>query len=430
MRASVAFLACVAIGGTGWAQERPRPSPEPLTSVLERLGSPDYKTREAAQRVLESYGPEHLAALRKALESTTSAEIRKRLGSRVQAHERNEILGPKRLTLHMVNQPLAEVVKEIVRQTGYQIQNQSGNNPKISIDAENQTFWEVLDRVCLAAGLTVYHNEGQGMVLSYNDYFTPVVVYRDTFKIVPNNFSYNKTINFGPLPRNPLNHQSRHESLSFAFTISAEPKLPIMTVGQPRILEAVDDQGRSMAPAQPPHESNYYSYSGYRTYQYGTSVNLNWVHKDSRVVKRLRVSVPVTLLAHQKPEIVVDDLPKVKKQKYTGANSEILIEEFKEPNKGQYHIKLTARNTAASAAHDYSWANSIPQRMEVFDAKGRKLFQQGYNYENSSPTHLQATFMYGTNGDATIGTPHKLVYNHWGMMQHQIDFEFKDLPLP
>jgi len=24
----------------------------------------------------------------------------------------------------------------------------------------------------------------------------------------------------------------------------------------------------------------------------------------------------------------------------------------------------------------------------------------------------------------------RLVFNHWGMLQHQVDFEFRDLPLP
>jgi hypothetical protein len=38
--------------------------------------------------------------------------------------------------------------------------------------------------------------------------------------------------------------------------------------------------------------------------------------------------------------------------------------------------------------------------------------------------------MYGTNGDANIGPPTKLIYQHWTMITHQLEFEFKQLPLP
>jgi hypothetical protein len=434
MRWLIVSVGLCALGwSTSLAQEKspPKPAPEPLEKLVERLGARDYKTREAASKALEAHGFDSLPAMRKALETATSAEVRKRLSIMVQNLERAEVLSPKRLTLKFVDQPIAEVVKEIKKQTGYPILNQSGNNPKITIEMENATFWEVMDRLCLVAGLTVHHNEPQGMVLQYNDYFTPCVSYRGPFKIVGNNFNYNKTVNFGPLPRNPANNQMRSESLTFSFTLSTEPKLPIMSVSQPKVLEAVDEKGVSMVVPQSSHESMYHSYSGYRQFQSGSSVNLQWPNKETRMVKRLRISLPVTFLASQKPEITVEDPMKVKGKKFTGPHSELQIDEVKETNnKTQFQVKLTARNTGAGAAQDYTWANSVPQRIDLLDAKGRKFFQQGYNYENSSPGHMQATFMFGTNGDATIGPPVRLVFNHWETMQHTVEFEFKDLQLP
>jgi hypothetical protein len=90
---------------------------------------------------------------------------------------------------------------------------------------------------------------------------------------------------------------------------------------------------------------------------------------------------------------------------------------------------LSVRNTAPNAAQDYTWTNSVHQRIELFDANGNKYISQGYNWENSSPSHVQATFMFGSPG-ATIGPPSKLVYNDWVLMQHQVEFEFRDLALP
>ncbi len=408
-----------------------QPAPEPLAKLVEKLGSRDYKTRESAGKAIESFGVESLPQLRKALAASTSAETRKRLSSIVQTLERTEILSPKRLTLNLVDRPVTDIVNEIKKQTGYPIQNLSGMNPRITLEMRNATFWEVMDRLCLLGGFTVYYNEGQGLVLSYNDYFTPCVAYHGPFKIVANNFSYNKTINFGPLPRNPANHQLRSESLTFSFTLHAEPKLPIMNVGQPRVLEAIDDTGASMAPTHSNQQVTYHNYGGYRTLMHGQQINLLWPNKNARLVKRLRVILPVTLLSEQKPEIVVENLLKVKNAKFTGTNTELQVLEVKETNnKTQFQVKIIARNKMPNAAQDYSWANTVPQRIEVFDAKGNKLVSHGYNYESSSQGSMQATFMFGTNGDPKIGPAAKLVFNHWATMPHDIEFEFKDLELP
>lgn len=415
------------------AQEKApaKPGAEPLERLIEKLSSRDYKTREAASHSLESFGFESLPKLRAALGVATNAEARKRLAAAVQNLERAQILSPKRLTIKLTDRPLSEAIREIKKQTGYPIFNQSGNNPNVTLDMQNATFWEVMDRLCLIGGFTTYYNDGQGLVLSYNDYFMPCVAYRGPFKVVANSFNYNKNINFGPIPRNPINHQIRNESLTFSFTLHAEPKLPIMSVGQPRVLEAVDENGVSMAPQQAAHQVYYQGYGGYKTLIHGSSVNLLWPNKDAHVVKRMRIVLPVTLLSEQRAEITIENLLKVKEQKFTGQNAELLIHEVKEiGNKTQYQVRLTARNTTPNASQDYSWANSVPQRLEVLDAKGQKLYSQGYSYENSSPSHMQATFSFATNGDSKIGPPAELVFNHWSLMSHQVEFEFKDLQLP
>jgi hypothetical protein len=128
--------------------------------------------------------------------------------------------------------------------------------------------------------------------------------------------------------------------------------------------------------------------------------------------------------------VVVEDVLRVKKGKFTGNTVELQLDEVKETNKTQYQVKMSVRNLAANAAQDYNWTNSVHQRIELLDAKGNKYYPQGYNWENSSPNHVQATFMFGNNGNATLGPPTRLVYNHWALMQHTVEFEFKNLMLP
>jgi hypothetical protein len=410
------------------------PDPEPIAKLIEKLGVRDYKTREAAGKVLETRGVEALPELRKALGAVTDAEVRRRLQGMVDKLERIQVLSPKRVTIKAKDRPVREIIADIARQTGYPMQYQGGNQT-VTVEKENVSFWEMMDYLANTAGLTMWHNEGQGMMFYNNEsQFWPFVAYEGPFKIAANNFSYNKTVNLGPMQRNPAQNQFRTESLTFQFTIHAEPKLPLMGMGQAKVIEAIDDLGNSMRPGDHGvHESSYPpNYNGYRSYQYGTSVNLNWPNKESRVVKRLRVAVPVMVLSEQKPEVVIDDILKVKKQKFTGGTVEVTIEEVKEQNnKTQYHVKMSVRNTASNAAQDYSWTNSVHQRIELRDAKGNRWHSQGYNWENSSPGHVTATFMFGNNGGAVVpGPPARLIYNHWNLMPHTIEFEFKDLQLP
>jgi hypothetical protein len=435
MRGIIAAIGICAIGAAPiWAEEKPKNAPEPIAKLVENLNSRDYKAREAASRALEARGTDSLPSLRAAMQETTSAEVRNRLQSIVQNLERIQTLSPKRVTIKMINRPVAEVIREIGRQCGYSLQYQGAANRSVTIEAENATFWEVIDQVCNTAGLVPYQND-QGMVIYANEGTWPCVCYQGPFKIVANNFSYNKTMSFGPIQRNPAQNQLRNETLSFSFTLNAEPKLPLMGVGQPKLLEAVDELGNSMKIDSNVHEAGYASaYAlnnvGYRNFQYGMSLNLRWPDKDARLVKRLRCSVPVTLLSEQKPDVAIDDVLKMKGKKFAGNSVEVQIDDVKElANKTQYHVKLSVRNTASGSAQDYTWTNSVHQRIELFDAKGNKYSPQGYNWENSSPNHVQATFMFCAPS-GTAGAPWRLVYNHWVLMQHQIEFEFKNLELP
>ena len=106
------------------------------------------------------------------------------------------------------------------------------------------------------------------------------------------------------------------------------------------------------------------------------------------------------------------------------------IAEAKEAQGKTYQIAMTARRAGKDQPHDYAWTNSLHQRVELTDAKGNKFLSHGFNWTNGTPTSVQGTFIFGDGGNAQIGKPHKLTYYGWVTTQHQIEFEFKDLPLP
>lgn len=423
--------------GTAAASGDEKPAAPPrvesgVDKLIEQLGSRNYREREAASKALEARGESALPALRQATLTNKNPEARRRLQILVANLERAIVLAPKLVTVKAQNQPIGTMVETLAKQSGYQIQYQGGNrNHPVSFDFHNRPFWEVLDRICLEGGLTVQHNEGSGFHLYQNDTIWPYVCYQGPFKLVASNFYYTRTINLGGVPRNPAQQQTRSESLQFSFSIQSEPKLPLMQVQQPKLIAALDDRGNSILFPAHSQETVYYGHNGYRTHNYSSQLQLAPPMKEARAVKLLRGTIPVTLLAGQNPEIVVTDILTVKKKKFTGTETEIQIEEVKEiNNKTQYSIKMSIRNNAKNANQDYSWTNSVHQRLELFDAKGNKYASHGYNWENSSPANVTATFMYGNNGVATLGPPARLVYNQWTMMQHQVEFEFRNLPLP
>lgn len=433
MRNHLAFAGLICLGAAvAIAADKPTPAMLPVERLIEQLGSRNYREREAASKALEARGESALEPMRKAIVTTKDPEARRRLQVLVGNLERAAILAPKRLTVKVQNQPISSVIDSIAKQTGYLIQFQGGNrNHPVSLDFQNRPFWEVMDRICLEGGLMLQYNEPASMYLYQNETIWPHVCYQGPFKMTANNFYYSRNLALGGLPRNPAQQQTRQESLQFSFNIQSELKLPMMQLHQPKVAEAVDDRGRSLMYPVNNQESVHYYNGGYRTHNYSSQVQLMPASKDARFVKRLRGMVPLTLLAAQKPDVVINDILKVKKKKFTGVEAEIQIEEVKEANnKTQYSVRMTVRNQAKNANQDYNWNSYVQQRFELTDAKGNKYYSHGHNWEHSSTGSITATFMFGTNGQAGIGPPARLVYNQWIMMPHQIEFDFRDLPLP
>ena len=425
-------LALAAVGHTA------DPAPSSTEQLIEQLGHRDFKVREAAGKALMARGADAIAAMRKAL-SHPDPEIRQRLGQLVTDAERNLLLAPKRVSLSCNQTPIKDALADLSKQTGYRIDLQGGGPPAlVTLDLANVTFWEALDKVSGQAGLVLQqHHDAQGGLLLYaQNAYTPFTDYRGPFRLSANSFHYSKSLTFATLPRNQMMGNQRSEQMSFMFNVVAEPKLPLLGLGQAKLTLAVDDQDNSLLlpPVQYPVYEVYHSgYYGYRNLVMQAQVQLTGAGPGARTVRHLRGSLPVTLLAEQKPEIVIEKILEVKGKKFEANQVSIDIEDVKEmPNKA-CQVTMTARRGGSKDAnqYDYTWANSLHQRVELTDEKGNKFASHGFNWGNQTPNSVQGTFMFGDPGNGVaIGKPAKLTYFGWVTMQHQVEFEFRDLPLP
>lgn len=409
------------------------PASTTAEKLIEQLGSPDFKIREAAGRALAARGDEVLPALRKAV-NHPDAEVRQRLANLITDIEHNTLLAPRRITMKVTNTPLREAIAELSKQSGYKIELQgAGNQVLVSLNVVNVPFWEAFDKLCVQGGLILqqHYDAAQGLVLISQDSIVPFVDYRGVFRLSAGNFHYNRSLNFATLPRKQIGLGQRTEQLSFGFSVVGEPKLPLLSVGQPRLTLVVDDQDQSLVPSPVGrgYETYYGGYYGNRNLVWNTQVQLAGPSPGARQVKILRGMVPVTLLAEQKPEIVIDNIATVKNKKFEGKEVSLDIEELKEGPGKTIQLMLTARRASKDNQYDYTWTNSLQQRIELRDDKGNKFQSNGFNWNTGTPTSVQGTFMF-SDPTGKIGKPAKLTYYGWVTVQHQIEFEFRDLPLP
>lgn len=420
----------IAFAAVGCLGAGPAPSTTP-DQLIAQLGAKEYRAREAAARALAQRGEGALPAMRFAL-STADPEIRRRLRQLIDRVEREGLLRPKLVTLHVEQKAVGKVFEELAQQTGYTLTCQQGDAQLVTFDCENVPFWQAIDQVCRQSGhgLQPYYDTNAG--LQFSKLSRPIlhVQYSGPFRISAGSFNWNKTVDLNAQPQtNPLARPGT-ESLTFMFNVIGEPKTPLMSLGQPRVIQAVDEAGNSLAPPQNRgYEAGYHNYYyGYRNPLHQSQVQLLG-HGGARTLQSLRISLPITFLAEQRPEITVEHVLKVKNQKFESPQVAFEIDEVKEVGK-QVHIRATARRNGSENQHDYTWTNSLGQRVELFDESGNKFRADGFNWDSGTPTAVTGTFQFSEQGNAKVGKAAKFVYYNWITSQTQLDFEFRDLPLP
>lgn len=409
----------------------------PVEKLIEQLADSDFQVRDKAARAIEALGVEALPALKKAREHA-DPEVRRRIEQWIPALERALVLSPKAVTIKLTNRPIREAYEALAKQTGYKIElGQDAEREKqvFSFDLNKTPFWEALDKLCEAAGVVLQQGYGnENIHLQFQDRYTPFVHRSGPFRLVAQGFDYGRSVQFGSLPKTPNSlEQPQSEYLRFNFNIAVEPKLPLLGIGEAKLTEALDDQKQSMAPMRNGNVENVmvrrgsYWYGGYRSNNLSTQVALAMPAKSARFLKVIKGTVPLTLLAEQKTFVVSKEILKAKGQKLTAGSTIIEILEVTPKQNKQCEIKMSVRQENKDGGVDYNWINSLYNRIELQDDKGNKFAIYGSS-TSTNGNHAQLTYNYAPSGNA--GAPTQLVYHDWVTLQHELQFEFKDLPLP
>jgi len=446
LAALVLFVLAAAAGGQASSADKPDPKPAAPTveQLVEQLGDPDFRKRDLAADLLKAEGLKAVPAMKAALKHP-DPEVRRRLLDLIPNIETTALLAPKRVTLKAKDKTLNEIFAELSKQTDYKYEFSHNNpNAKFSVDLDKATFWEAVDQVGRQTGMDLQQGYGDDRVRFYwrgdgNGGGSPYTCTDGAFRFAATGFQLYKHVDLTQPGRGA---NSRSESLTLMFSIQSEPKLPLLGVGEPRLSAAFDTEKHSMLPPSNPNEGvEWEGRGGRHISRYGNGNRMWYMQTQAYLVrasekatgvKVVRGVVPVTLLAEQKPHVIAEKILEAKDKKATVGTTTLHVEEVTAiKNTNQISVRLTFNEDNGGNPNDYSWQNAIYQRLEVQDAKGNKFQLYGTNWGNSGPNSLQMTLTYAPmNPNQKPEGDVKLVFQEWKVIQHQLAFEFKDLPLP
>jgi hypothetical protein len=424
------------------AATKPSAAPE-AAKWIDSLASRDFRTREQATRAIIAIGTPALPALRQA-RSVQDAEVRQRVDELVAMLERAAALAPKRVTLKIDKKPVKDVLNEIAKQTGFKIPTTDAafNAPPAkapqSFEFKNTPFWEALDKVCEKYGLIVQQtgNADTTMRLAFQDSYEPYRSYDGSFKVLATGFSYNRNNNFGEVMKTPYQPgEAANESLQINFSVCVEPRVPIMKVGSVRLIRAEDENKCSMLAEGANYweawNMRYYGGGNNRSFVYPASAYLAWPSKTSRTLKVVKGIIPVTLLAEQKLVVVTDNVLNAKGKKIKVGPATFNIDSINTTGNKQQEIKITYNEDSTDMNYDWGRIQAVQQRLELQDAKGNKIPSRVQIYNYNPPNGAQLSIIAQPAGNnSKVGPPAKLLFQLWVQMEHEVAFEFHDLPLP
>ena len=446
-------LLVAAVGAQTSTDKKPEPKPEPkseqpkidpkIDKLIEQLGDADFRKRDLAVDALKAEGVKVVPALRAALKHP-DVEVRRRLVDLIPSIETAALLAPKRITLEMKDKTLHELAAELNKLTGYQFEFYPSNpNSRYTFEFKDVTFWEAVEQISKISGLEMQQGWGDDHVRLQqrgNGNGAPTYI-NGAFRLTPTSFQLYKNVDLTQIGHG---NNARSESLTLSFAIQSEPKLPLLGIGQPRVTEAFDSEKNSILVPSDPNQyvdemgigrgGRFYPRygNGNRMWYQQTQINLARVSEKATSVKVIRGALPVTLLSEQKAHVIAEKVLEAKGKKAVVGTTSLVVEEVTQvKNTNQLQIKITFNEDTGGNQNDYSWQNSIYQRLEVQDAKGNKFQVYGTNWENQTPTSMRMTLTYAPmNPNQKPDGDVKLVFQEWKMMHYEVKFEFKDLPLP
>jgi hypothetical protein len=454
MLGTILALAFVAGGPAG---------PDP-SALVEELGSPRYRQRESAEVALTKLGRAALPSLRAALDAK-DPEVRIRALAILTRIEGTLLVQPTPIAFDFRDVPIVEAIRAINLQAELSLKLQPENDPawagcRLTLHTDEPLpFWKGVDALCEAGRLHYIFGAQPPMgrrdlaLPLHQGYAPPPEPVWDSgpFRTHLASVHYQSEIqlsrprpSMAPRGERPASVEDGMHFPSVAtrqfylqFQMAAEPRLSITQNGAPRILEAIDDLGKSLqipaAQATIHRSSGYFGMNPASLVRF--RVDLAYPATSNRRIKRIKGAMPV-IVATRKPDPLKVPLEGAAGKSFRSADVDLSIREVRAARDGQpaaIELTLKPHGGAVSQATDEvdpmaARLESPQQQLEILDANGQALpWFPSSSFFNGEETRLTLSLL----SQGTLPPrPSMIAYHGITRGVTEVPFEFRDVPIP
>lgn len=427
-----------------------------MRAMVAGLGSSRFAEREAAGQALLALGRQALPALETARKSP-DAEVRARAAMLVNRIEASLLLEPTIVRLAEPRVTLREALAAIEHASGVRVQVDTRTDHP---DLTSVTFPET------RPGLTLWETIGHlEQTLSTRAVSDPPqsdmpLPGRESLRLHPvasatpwltsaqgplrtrvTGIHHERDRRFEPLAEDP-GQPSTFQIFQVRLQIRSEPRLLLLPIGPPRVVEAVDDESRSLIPGTtanpflstieiPP------SFSEART-TIDTELDLHLPDRPGRTIRRLR-GVQTLQVAERRDDSIVADLSDARGKVYTGGMFNLEVRDFRtsQPD-GQMVLDLVvSRATAGSSGEPASlvfgadaaqpFDRLIQQQIEISDSVGKPFRYFPAEIHADGPQWRASLVVLPREDNER---PRYVRFFDLIQAQTDLSFDFRDIPLP
>lgn len=427
---------------------------EEIARLVKDLGEDRYAVRQKAMKVLEEIGQPAVAALSEAARKGP-IETQRRAQQLLDRIEANESLAPTLVKLQLKDVPVPKAVEELNRQSRLKLELVPQQGParqqleqrRVNLDLPKAPFWEALEKLCEAGGLTYAPRGNKTFTLQMLEGGTPTrapTAYSGAFRVRVTGMNYFRNVS---LLGGGGNQQAigvgtnRSEGLTVSFDVLAEPHVKVMGIGGPKLVDVVDEGGESLL-SEGAGNSGGVSRASYYPGQpmmqtLTTQASLRPSTKAGATLKTLKGSLSVELLAQRKPMVQIDNILKARGKVYKGEGEmSLMIMQVQDQGGQNGNIRFALSglekmtdemNMLRSGHHD-----ALRPSFELTDADGRPFqLNLSINYypdPNQGNNVLEGSFYYSPQQDT--GPPARFTYYGLKRVRANVPFEFRDVPMP
>ena len=357
------------------------------------------------------------------------------------------MLRPTLVALDFDDRPLAEVVEAVRRRSGLPVSLFPEDSPlwegrRVTLREKDPVpFLEAIDRICEAgrlhisfwqatderdrpAGLRLVDFTGdRGPVSRSGPFRVALLSVHDHHDLV---LEDEFRLQFDPRVQYPSRRPAA-DPFSVRLQVMAEPRMLVKLDRFPRWVEAVDDQGQSLVPAEPASRPNVSSGS-LAPSVISFSVPLKDLDRPGKTIRRLRGVVPVTVFSREPGPLVVP-LKDAAGRKAEGRGVALEVREILRADAGEpWTLKFFARTEDAreDTGVPTTWLQG--SQFELADADGRPLpclFSFAYVERNLKSVTLR---LLSSREDTR--TPAELRCYGLSRSTTEVPFEFTGVPMP